>query len=542
MTPWDSLEAGDWVGAWTSAIQRDTVPHKAAIAMVMAQWWASPLDAVEVVKSAQASPLMRCASAYVELLQGRGDIVPSLITDLQSISLTDVPAWVRHWLMIEHAGRSRAFDQQALLVRKVLEKPATRSLSWLYLACLLSLDQKDADTTPLKKTLRNVRTSNPYAFLLNTELLENFNKRIENLEHLSQRYRDAYWIDLRYSQILAAQGDVQRTLAILENLAAQGTIDGRSLHRWLMLSLSHPAWSETFPQRYSRARQLSPGTVRGKGGVDAYAVIYAWITSDLASAHQIFSASGQYRNTPLTKDEEKNRVFHNYVLDLFIFRQKNSSLYDGSAEKVHVIGESHSLSPHGVQFPLNGALKQAHACFVMGVKMFHLKPQTHNIFKSCIQSHIGKIAPGSPIIFTIGEIDCRIDEGIWQHAEKTGQSPEAVAEATVSDYVSFLKEELAQHDPRLITLQGVPAPLASLEEFQTADERQKFLNMIRWVNLCLKRETLNAGWSFLDTYSATAGDDGRSTGEWHLDSHHLKPSFYPQAHRWLLRSDHDPIA
>ncbi|MCK6441481.1 hypothetical protein [Elstera cyanobacteriorum] len=542
MTPWDSLEAGDWVGAWTAAIQQDTVSHKAVIAMVMAQWWASPLDAVEVVKSAQASPLMRCASAYVELLQGRGDIVPRLITDLQSISLTDVPAWVRHWLMIEHAGRSRALDQQALLVRKVLERAETRSLSWLYLACMLSLDQKEIDKAPIKRILRNVRTSNPHALLLNVELSDDNNKRREGLEQLVQRFSDAYWIDIRYFQILAALGDVELIISRLDRLAAQGTIDGRAIQRWLMLSLSHPAWFQTFAQRHARASTLVPRTARCKGAIDTYALIYAWISSDIAMAHQIYSVSTEYGKTSLTKEEERNRVFYNYILHLCLFMQNNSHIYRQSTDKIYVIGESHALSPHGISFSLNGRLAQAYACFVMGVKMFHLKSASKNIYKSCVLAQIENSPYDSPIIFAIGEIDCRLHEGIWQYAHKTGQSPEVVAEVTVREYVEFLRETLAERDPKLITLQGVPAPLASLEELQTADERQKFLNMIRWVNLCLKRETLNAGWSFLDTYSATAGDDGRSTGEWHLDSHHLKPSFYPQAHRWLLRSDHDPIA
>lgn len=534
MTPWDSLEAGDWVGAWNAANQIDASMQKAAMAMVLVQWWASPLDAVDVAKSVQQSPLMLCANAYVELLQGRGDIVPRVITELQSISLTDVPAWIRHWLMVEHAGRSRAFEQQALLVRKILEKPAGRSLSWLYLSCLLNLDQKDADVAPLKRVLRNSRTSNPYALLLGVEILDESSKQVEGLERLSQRYEKEYWINIRYSQILAALGDVDGALGQLDHLASHGTLDGRAAHRWLMLSLSHPAWVNTLPQRYARAWALSPVTPRCKGGIDAYALIYAWLSANSEMAHSIYSNSSKYSNINLTKDEEKNRIFHNYILDLFIFKQKNMNIYNGSGSVLYFIGESHALSPHGSTVIFNKNADLARACFVMGVKMFHLRRGGRNVFKSCILAHIKNIPDKSPVVFTIGEIDCRPNEGIWQHSHKSGQSLEEVAKSTVSEYVEFLREALVHHNPALITLQGVPAPMGALAELKTADEREKFLQMICWVNTCLKREALLAGWSFLDVYSATVGTDGRSTGEWHLDSHHLKPSFYQQAHRWLI--------
>lgn len=61
--------------------------------------------------------------------------------------------------------------------------------------------------------------------------------------------------------------------------------------------------------------------------------------------------------------------------------------------------------------------------------------------------------------------------------------------------------------------------------------------MIRKVNTKLQELTLSHGWNFLDVYSATLGDDGKSNNKYHIDTIHLKPSFYQEADKWLIKPE-----
>jgi len=139
-------------------------------------------------------------------------------------------------------------------------------------------------------------------------------------------------------------------------------------------------------------------------------------------------------------------------------------------------------------------------------------------------------------MFTIGEIDTRPDEGIWQVHLKKEKNLDEIIDNTVGGYIDFLYENLKDKQLSSITIQGIPAPAYPLKDDKDPKDEVGFLAMIKQVNEKLKELTIQKGWNFLDVYNATVGEDGKSNKKWHIDGYHLQPIFYTEAEKWLVRA------
>jgi tetratricopeptide (TPR) repeat protein len=235
-------------------------------------------------------------------------------------------------------------------------------------------------------------------------------------------------------------------------------------------------------------------------------------------------------------DQQSLKAFFAYLADLLLFRQTHPALYQpvSPANRVEVIGESHCLSPAHSHFTWGTESCIALPRFIMGIKMHHLAgPGVHRM-KLLLAQHLSRIETSSHLLFAIGEIDCRPQEGIWMAAKKGKGSLREIIDKTVDGYLLCLKDTLAGKSFASITVQGIPAPGNSLAGVTSVAEQPVFLAMIREVNARLKNGAVQLGWDFLDVYAATAGPDGYGNGQWHLDGIHLSPNFYQVAQRWRI--------
>lgn len=214
-------------------------------------------------------------------------------------------------------------------------------------------------------------------------------------------------------------------------------------------------------------------------------------------------------------------------------KQKEIYSTPKNAIPLHSFGESHCLIPAHASFMWCGDMVTTTSHLVRGVKMFHLGQNETNQYKTCLATQLENTPSNSHLLFTIGEIDCRPDEGIWIIANKSDKPLEAVIIKTVNGYLDWLSSQLAGRQFRSITIQGIPAPGYPLDGLSDPSDRQAFLDMIRNVNLCLMKEANRHGWRFLDVHAATADTDGAGNKNWHLDSHHVQPLLYAHAETWI---------
>jgi tetratricopeptide (TPR) repeat protein len=249
------------------------------------------------------------------------------------------------------------------------------------------------------------------------------------------------------------------------------------------------------------------------------------------AAHLVAAFGAAAAGAPATREDDASRQYFRLCARLFetMAREPGASRSDAAVRELHVLGESHSLVPAHAVFPWLGHPVRGRSRLVKGVKMYHLATPADNGAKAALRAQLRAMPAQADLLVTVGEIDCRPDEGMWV-AQRKGQVPlEHVVDSTVDGYLGWLERELASMPLRTVTLQGVPAPT------RAPPERAPFLRMVHAANARLRAGCAARRWHFLDVHAATADSEGAANARWHLDAVHLRPGFYMQADTYLRR-------
>ena len=517
-------------------VENDHTDRSNAIkAMVFADFYASPLEAKQIlpdIKKIEKDVFALYAYIYTKMALGEAEAVPDAIKRLQQIKQR--PLFLGQSLLIEYFGRSRDFLKQAELVKLALLQEKN-NLDWIYFSILRSLDQANIETEPLHQVIKKEKRKSPLKQLVLWRLDKNPNQseKLKQLEELAEKNHLISAIQVQLAAMYYNIGFAKKSLLILDRVAQLNAMDAGQLGRWLSLTMTFAEAQQQAEQRLHFAFTKIPKTISQQGQIASYLLVYYWLQGRIKDAYQIVSTYHHFNKIEISENFRPAQVFFNYILNLCVHWQENQAIYHEIDNKIAVIGESHSQSPHNTVFYLENKKYQAKSHFVMGCKMFHLGQSNPNIYQEAVRSHLLNIDEQQVILFTIGEIDCRPEGGIWTAAQKQQKNIIEIITQTVENYISFLKKETSRHSK--IIIQGIPAPGYELEEKYDPGDKPAFLSMIRCVNEHLKAGALAHGWRFLDVYAATADQNGQGNGLWHLDGWHLKPSFYQQADRWLIK-------
>ena len=123
------------------------------------------------------------------------------------------------------------------------------------------------------------------------------------------------------------------------------------------------------------------------------------------------------------------------------------------------------------------------------------------------------------VLITIGEIDCRINEGIIKFHQKTKNNLRDSIEGLVQNYTKYIIEKLAGSS-RTIIVSGVPCISKSRKQKLTEDNVVILSTVLNNFNKSLKTAAINRGLKFLDLYSLTQ----ENPEAYFIDDHHLTPS------------------
>ena len=316
---------------------------------------------------------------------------------------------------------------------------------------------------------------------------------------------------------------------------ASGQADFPLINQWLTHLVSSGTSGRALEAELRYFAGCLPDDLRYQGLIASYAMIRAWLAGDAGAVLSIAAQHAPFEALPDIDADRAMRVFYRYLRQLALAQRAAVAATAAPARPalaLHVLGESHCLSPANGVFPWHGQLARASARFVMGIQMHHLAQPGENVYKQRVLSHLCDMADG-PLLLAIGEIDCRPVEGMWRAAARGAVPLEQMMEATVDGYFSFLDQALGQRAWPSITVQGVPAPGYDLTDRRDPGDKPGFIAMIRRVNTLLAAGARRRQWHFLDLHAATARQDGLGNGLWHLDRYHLSPSFYQHAMEWI---------
>lgn len=458
------------------------------------------------------------------------------VNEIRNIEKIELHSSFAYWMEIELLGRQRRYKKQADLFQKYSH------YEWASLACLQSLDHSGVNTFPLRKVFSNntnLEKLSPLAELLKIKLDILDGDVINACTALDRGLKQTSKYTALYAyyrlSLLFVQDNFLESLTAGDISASNYQIDKVITDHWFYLALSLPqAWSST-PQRINHLINLAPADKRFVGVVASYALIYHWIMGEYQFAYQWVTKAPDFHTLPESKRDVNQQTYFLYVLRLCAFWQNNQILYDCKAfNYLEVLGESHSLSPCNSCFTWRGRTVQAKTNFVMGIKMWHFLTKETNFWRYSFEERLSVIKPGSSLLITIGEIDCRPNEGIWVAAKKLKKPVDHIVSETVDGYLAALEVLLKSKQFVEITIQGVPAPAYPLIGARDPGDKDGFLKMIKHVNQFLKEGALKRNWFFLDVYAATVNEEGTSNRLWHIDGHHLKPSFYQTADSWFV--------
>ncbi len=192
-----------------------------------------------------------------------------------------------------------------------------------------------------------------------------------------------------------------------------------------------------------------------------------------------------------------------------------------ATEVLHVIGDSHCLSPACLPVSLDGALHRVRPHLVVGAKAWHLAAAVNRKRgpqRTAFQLAAARIPQGARVVVCFGEIDCRADEGLFVYLDSHRDVVQReYIDRFVAAYLDNVMTQLAGH--RLI-IYGPPAPPA---------ERASppgFIDMVRAFNEALGAATRARSLPYLDAHALSSTADGTSNGRWHMDDFHLVPEAF----------------
>ena len=82
------------------------------------------------------------------------------------------------------------------------------------------------------------------------------------------------------------------------------------------------------------------------------------------------------------------------------------------------IGDSHCLSIAHHELQISGKIYRIQPLICFGLKSYHLGVQTANNYQSIVKQYMSVLPKKSIIFLSVGEIDCRFEEGILLHLGK----------------------------------------------------------------------------------------------------------------------------
>ena len=398
--------------------------------------------------------------------------------------------------------------------------------------------------------------------------LGNVQKDQGKLSEAEVSYRKALVINPKFGEVLNNLGVVfmeQRRLILAKNnfsRALEIDPDCSNAHSNLGIVYSHLGCMEQATTEFSAAAILSPNqsenfinlgdalrfTDKVNQEIAAYQKAWEIDPNDLGLGAAVWLAVRSYlaRNfeqfSSILNDtchlsgakDTKYKVasiYWTYLDELRKWHVESSQLtqeIENDQSLLYVIGESHSLSAHGILVKVDKKLLRCEAQWIAGCKQWHLGNYASNRYKHKFELVIKNIPSKSSVLLTIGEIDCRPDDGIVKAARKYPKKTlDDIINETINGYISYLTKMVVIYDHKFIVC-GVPALNTSMTITNEVQIIQHGMFM-RKFNSILKEDVLKAGMCFLDVFALTDRGDGLSNEKWHIDSTHLKPSAYQNA-------------
>lgn len=257
--------------------------------------------------------------------------------------------------------------------------------------------------------------------------------------------------------------------------------------------------------------------------------IHYWATDNLTGTLEALRLSQPFPWATINTADKKfknTQAFRDLLIEVLKFYAANDFRPRPAEKRMAIIGDSHCLSYTNTSFDIEGVSHKITPHLIMGCKAWHLAQEPFNHFKWSLNAIVDRLPHGMPCMMSIGEIDCRYNEGIIPHHKKNGASIDETIVTTAQNYARYVATVMKNKN-RILSFINVPAPhiekLRSNDSGLAHDDEKLLIKVIRDFNAALKKEAEVLNIPVLDRYGITTNSDGVAVGNRHLDGYHLKP-------------------
>ena len=420
--------------------------------------------------------------------------------------------WQKAWVYIEFLGGTGGKDKLIDYLTRLLAASSKEDLGWITSACVRGLSYGKVDI----HSVVNVYDSFGYCF----------------------EYENNYFIKvLKFEEYHKKEDSIDGLLNYEKSMVDYWGYDARIVKNILNILSSVDRYKDELTPFVLNVNKVVPANIKWKGILATYLAIGMWNNGKIDSAIELLQKSLGFRSVKSDELTRYSLAFFDYILLLCASLKNNGDMYKNrlgiEARPLYVFGESHSMSPANVLFKLNDNYYKGVTSITLGLKAFHIG-KADNIHYKMFCDNVKNIPKGEDALITVGEIDCRIEEGIYPASIKKNIPYAQLVDETVEAFFDSLVPLLK--DMMNIYVQGVPAPTESRVMGINENEYDvnEYLDMVAYYNLTVKNRCRENGWYFIDVYSATVGEKMFSNGKWHIDNTHINPAFYSCAGKYLI--------
>ena len=334
------------------------------------------------------------------------------------------------------------------------------------------------------------------------------------------------------SKALVEKGLYDEAAWVYRKLPAPANDHDVVAYGWLVESLLR---NQLFGAGRPLLDRLLDGTglsVRQRFGHIVQKAVDCWLADDVEGCNRYIDDTAAISELEGDHNlEHAPKAYAQFLKRLSANRRHHPELYQGQApDTLHVIGESHCLSPHGTTVDLGGSLYRLESYILMGCKAWQLADPVENSYQRAFWSISSKLPEGANLLVTFGEIDCRVIEGIYPRHKKSDVPLDDIITLTAGGFVEFVAT-LAAEKSQQVNFCGIPAPSPErlIETPLAGSEQAVYLDMIRRFNIAIEAAATARQLGFVDLYSLTVSENGLAGGSQHIDGTHLYPSTFHQA-------------
>jgi hypothetical protein len=216
-----------------------------------------------------------------------------------------------------------------------------------------------------------------------------------------------------------------------------------------------------------------------------------------------------------------------YLINLLEYRYRNPEYYQGDCDKpIYYIGDSQVLAPADTVVEINSVHYNVVSFLVEKARMPELIAGGISDARLAFEAAFDDIPKRSYVVVSVGDEDCRLDTGLYASLQQDKVDIDEYLDDLTQGFVDYV-EHLASGKQLRLVFSGIAASGEDIQSLST-EEQQKYLYIIEQLNELLADAVLARGHRFLDVYTATLDENGRSNGQYHLDDRHLAPNALPE--------------